>query len=83
MTTRGWDHDFVLVNPVQNTVVLDSMDSRQCLSFSLTSEECKQTREESAGDEIFFKIKRNTEPVKLPGAYRNKLGKDSLLSLCG
>ncbi|KAG2358052.1 ubiquitin-like protein [Suillus spraguei] len=30
----------------------------------------------SAGDEVFFKIKRNTKLSKLQGAYANKVGKD-------
>ena len=28
------------------------------------------------GDEVFFKIKRNTKLSKLQGAYANKVGKD-------
>ncbi|KAI6008836.1 ubiquitin-related domain-containing protein [Pisolithus orientalis] len=30
----------------------------------------------STGDEVFFKIKRNTKLSKLQGAYANKVGKD-------
>ncbi|KIM63112.1 hypothetical protein SCLCIDRAFT_1214405 [Scleroderma citrinum Foug A] len=30
----------------------------------------------SSGDEVFFKIKRNTKLSKLQGAYANKVGKD-------
>ncbi|KAG8849655.1 hypothetical protein FRB96_000681 [Tulasnella sp. 330] len=30
----------------------------------------------SSGDEVFFKIKRNTKLTKLQGAYANKVGKD-------
>ncbi|KAG8901016.1 hypothetical protein FRB99_005595 [Tulasnella sp. 403] len=30
----------------------------------------------STGDEVFFKIKRNTKLTKLQGAYANKVGKD-------
>ncbi|KAF9222110.1 small ubiquitin-related modifier [Gyrodon lividus] len=30
----------------------------------------------SAGDEVFFKIKRNTKLSKLQGAYATKVGKD-------
>jgi len=30
----------------------------------------------SAGDEVFFKIKRNTKLSKLQAAYANKVGKD-------
>lgn len=30
----------------------------------------------SAGEEVFFKIKRNTKLSKLQGAYANKVGKD-------
>ena len=30
----------------------------------------------SAGDEVFFKIKRTTKLSKLQGAYANKVGKD-------
>ena len=30
----------------------------------------------SAGEEVFFKIKRNTKLSKLQGAYASKVGKD-------
>ncbi|KAI0044582.1 small ubiquitin-related modifier [Auriscalpium vulgare] len=30
----------------------------------------------SSGEEVFFKIKRNTKLSKLQGAYANKVGKD-------
>lgn len=30
----------------------------------------------SQGDEVFFKIKRNTKLTKLRSAYANKVGKD-------
>ncbi|KAH9975069.1 ubiquitin-like protein [Lactifluus volemus] len=30
----------------------------------------------AAGEEVFFKIKRNTKLSKLQGAYANKVGKD-------
>ncbi|PBK65532.1 ubiquitin-like protein [Armillaria solidipes] len=30
----------------------------------------------STGDEVFFKIKRNTKLSKLKGAYANKVGRD-------
>ncbi|KAG8934706.1 hypothetical protein FRC03_003411 [Tulasnella sp. 419] len=30
----------------------------------------------SNGEEVFFKIKRNTKLMKLQGAYANKVGKD-------
>jgi len=30
----------------------------------------------SSGEEVFFKIKRNTKLTKLQGAYANKVGKD-------
>ncbi|KAH7886485.1 hypothetical protein F5I97DRAFT_1867359 [Phlebopus sp. FC_14] len=30
----------------------------------------------STGDEVFFKIKRNTKLSKLQGAYATKVGKD-------
>ncbi|KAH0835512.1 Rad60/SUMO-like domain-containing protein [Lanmaoa asiatica] len=30
----------------------------------------------STGDEVFFKIKRNTKLSKLQGAYASKVGKD-------
>ena len=30
----------------------------------------------STGDEVFFKIKRNTKLLKLQSAYANKVGKD-------
>ena len=42
----------------------------------------------SQGDEVFFKIKRNTKLTKLRSAYANKVGKDlnsirCVLYLCG
>jgi len=37
---------------------------------------CSSQVVSSSGDEVFFKIKRNTKLSKLQGAYANKVGKD-------
>jgi Ubiquitin-2 like Rad60 SUMO-like len=37
----------------------------------------------AAGEEVFFKIKRNTKLSKLQGAYANKVGKDVGSIRCG